>query len=139
MGVPFARIGAVSLNRQARERTADALLALAQQRIATEEVTLVEADEALEARLEGRVVGRDVDAPQTVGLLEPQRVERAVAEVHEPQRLAGFEQEVVQDALVLERMVELEAELAHVRHAQREHGGGADSQTPRAKERERCL
>src|SRR2546429_102487 len=56
----------------------------------------------------GGVGGGHARAPEPVALLEPQRLERAVAEVDEPERLGRLDDEVVEGPLVLERMVELE-------------------------------
>ena len=50
-----------------------------EQRLAADEVALVELDREPEPGLERRVVGRDVGAPHAVALLEPQRVDRLVA------------------------------------------------------------
>ena len=87
------------------------VLVLTEQGVASDEIGLVEANEPLHPRLQRRVVGRHVSTPQPVRLLEPHRVERAVAEVDD---LAGLEQEVVEVALQLERMVELVAELTDI-------------------------
>ena len=113
-GLVAVRVGAVLLDDEAGEPLSDALLALAYERVAPDEVALVEAHEPLEAGLERRVVGRHVDTPEPVGLLEPQRLQRPVAEVDEAERLSRLEQEVVERPLALERMVQLEAELADV-------------------------
>ena len=74
----------------------DAFGTLAQQRVTADEVALVEGDEPLEPRLERRPVGGHVHTPQAIGLLEPQRLERAVAEVDEPERLACLPQPLVE-------------------------------------------
>ena len=50
-----------------------------EERVAPEEVALVELDGEAEAGLERRLVRRDVGAPDAVALLEPQRVDRLVA------------------------------------------------------------
>ena len=105
----------VGVDREAGERAVDSRLALAEERVATDEVALVEADEPLQAGLERRVVGGHVHAPETVCLLEPHRVECAVAEVGDAEGRTRFEHEVVQHPLILEGVVELEAELADVR------------------------
>ena len=64
-------------------------------------------------------LARDVGAPDPVALLEPQRVDGAVAAGHQPERPAGVEQRVPQPHAVLDRRIQLPAELADVRDAQR--------------------
>ena len=113
-----------------------ALLALAQQGVAADEVALVEGDEALEPGLQRRPVGRQVRAPQPVALLEAHRLERPVAEVDETEVLAGLVQQVVQRPLRLDRMVQLPAELTHVRDPHREHARASDLDVAGAEEGE---
>src|SRR5439155_21634241 len=66
--------------RVAEHETAELALRLAcgDQRLAADEVVLVELHGEAEARLERRLVGSDVGAPHAVALLEPQRVDRLV-------------------------------------------------------------
>ena len=76
------------VEHQAAQPPLDAALARGQQRLAADEVALVELDAEADAALLRRLVGRDVGAPDPVALLQPQRVDRAVAAGHEPVRLA---------------------------------------------------
>ena len=55
-----------------------------EQRLAADEVALVELHREAEPRLVRRVLGRDVRAPHAVALLEPQRVDRLVPAGDEP-------------------------------------------------------
>ena len=64
------------------------------ERSAADEVALVELHREAEPRLEGRVLGRDVRAPDAVALLEPQRVDRLVAAGDEPVLAAGLPERV---------------------------------------------
>ena len=59
-------------------------------------VALAEVDEPLEPGLERAVERADVGAPQAVALLEAERIEGPVADVNQPERLAGSEEQVVQ-------------------------------------------
>src|SRR5712691_6741728 len=136
-GLVAVRVGSVGLDGQAGEPLPDALRLLAQERLAPDEVALVEAHEALEARLERGVVGRHVRAPEAVRLFEPQRLERPVAEVHEAERLARLEEEVVERALVGERLVQLGAVLADIGPPQREQRYRADAEVSRTEEGKR--
>ena len=56
---------AVGLHDQAGERALDASLTLPQQRLAADEVALVEGDEALEPRLAAASSPADMSAPQS--------------------------------------------------------------------------
>ncbi len=89
------RVGIAGIYHEAGERALEPALSLTQQRVAADEVALVEIDEAIHSGLERRVVRRHVVAPETVGLLEPHGVERSVAEVDNPVLPAGFHQEIV--------------------------------------------
>jgi len=97
------------------------VVARAKQRLAAEELALVELDREAEARLERVLVGRDVGAPDAVALLQPQRVDRAVAAGDEAVLGAGAPHGPPQRGPELGRAVELPAELADVRHPQRAH------------------
>src|SRR5438105_9329472 len=110
-----------------------------EERVAAHELALVEGDEALEPGFERRVVGGHVRTPEPVCLLETQRVERPVAEIDEPEIRAGLPEPVVEDALQLERVVELEAELPDVRETQAEDAHAADLDVARPEEGERLV
>ena len=64
-------------------------LAAIEERVAADEVALVELDGEAEPRLERRVLGRDVRAPHPISLLEAQRVDRLVAARDESVLAAG--------------------------------------------------
>ena len=97
------------------------------ERRAAEEL-LVELHAEAEPGLVGRLVGRHVRAPHAIALLQPQRVDRAVAAGAQPVRAPGLPQRAPERRAVLHRAVELPAELAHVGHAQRAHRHVADRQ-----------
>ena len=107
-----------------------------EQRLAADEVALVELDGEAEPGLERRVVGRDVGAPDAVALLEPQRVDRLVAAGDEAVLAARLPDRVPEREPELRRAVELPAELADVGDAQREARHRADRELARAHVRE---
>src|ERR1051325_1264926 len=88
-----------------------------EQRLATQEVALVEADREAEPGLERRLIRRDVGRPGAVALLEPEGIDGAVAARREPVLSAGLPERVPERDAVLGRCVELPAQLADVRHA----------------------
>src|SRR3546814_12933551 len=81
------------------------------------------------ARLDRRVVEADVAAPGAVALLQAQRLDGAVAGVHQAVLAARRHHGPVDVDGVLGRPVELPAELADVGDAQRQHraAGAADA------------
>src|ERR1019366_4104970 len=85
-----------------------------------------------EAGLIGGLVGGDVCRPYAVALLQPQRVDRAVAARREPVLAPGLPQGPPQPRPVLRRAVELPTELAHEGHAQGAHGHVPYGQLPHA-------
>ena len=110
----------------------------ADQRLAPEERNvLAELDRPAEAGLERRVIGADVGAPGAVALLEPQRLDGAIAGVGDAERLAGVHQRIVDGERVLDGDVQLPAELADVGHAQRPHRRAGDVELAPGGERER--
>ena len=111
-------------------------LLLREQRLAADEVALVELDREPEPRLERRVVGRDVGAPDAVALLEPQRVDRPVAARDEAEIASRLPDRIPEREPELGRAVELPAELADVGDAQREARHGADGELARPHVRE---
>ena len=96
-------------------------------------------DGEAEPRLERRVLGRDVRPPHPVALLEPQRVDRLVAARDEPVLAPGLPDRVPERQPELRGTVELPAELADVRHAQREARHAPDGELARAHVRERLV
>src|SRR5262245_18523192 len=94
--------------------------------VASDELALVELDGEPKAGFVRGVVGRDVRAPDAIALLEPHRVDGLVAAGDETVVAPGFPKDVPQRETELARAVQLPAELAHVRHAEREAGDGAD-------------
>ena len=102
-----------------------------EQRLAADELALVELDREPEPGLVGRVLGRDVGAPDAVALLEAAGVDRPVAAGDEAVPAAGVPDRVPQPQPELHRAVELPAELAHVGDAEREARAPARSR-PRA-------
>ncbi len=75
-------------------------------------------------------------APHAVALLQAQRVDRAVAAGDEPVLAPGVPQRAPQPGAVLGRAVQLPAELADERHAQRAHRHVADRHLAHAHVRE---
>ena len=91
------------------------------------------------ARLHGIVLGRDVGAPRSVGLLDPQRVDRAIPRRHEPVRRARLHQRVPQVHGELAARVQLPPVLADVGHPQRPARRIAHRHPPRLHEPERQI
>ena len=92
---------------------------LLRERLPADELALVHAHEAIEAGLERRVVARQVAAPHAVGLLHAQRLHRAHADHADAELRAGGEERVEQVVRVLDREMQLPAELADEIDAQR--------------------
>ena len=111
----------------------------AQRLLADERRVLVEPHGEADARRLRRRLGREVAAPGAIALLEPHRLDRAVAAAAQAVRRAGRREQVVEPEAVLRRRVELPAELAHVGHARGEQRHVADGDLPRAHVRERLV
>src|SRR6476620_10160158 len=92
----------------------------------TADVVLVALDAEAEPGLEWVDVRRDVGRPHAVALLEPQRVDRAVAAGGHAVRLARRPQRAPEARAAPRRAVQLPAELAHEGDAQRAHRHVAD-------------
>jgi hypothetical protein len=90
------------------------------ERVTTDEVTLVRRDEAIETGHRGRVLVRKLERPHAIAFLEPQAVLRAHADRPEPARRPRFEQSLPERSLVRGRDVDFVAELSGQRHA-RDH------------------
>ena len=97
---------------------------LPRERRLADELALVHAHEAVESRLERRVVGREVGAPHPVRLLDAQRLHRAHADHADAELAAGGEERVEEAVRVLDREVQLPAQLADEVDAQRVDVGG---------------
>ena len=72
----------------------------------------------------------DVLPPQPVALLQAQRVERPAARRDHAERLPGLPERVPELQPVLRRRVELPAELADIRHPERQRRDVADRDLP---------
>ena len=83
-------------------------------RLADETARLIEAHEAIEGRHVGRVLGRQIRLPRPVALLETQAVHCIQAEIMDSEVLAGFPDQLVDAQQVLERDMQLPAELADI-------------------------
>ena len=107
------------------------------QRVAPDEIDLlVERDREPEPRLVRRLVRRDVARPDAVALLDPQRVDRAIAAGDHAVRRARLPERPPQRDPELGVGVELPAELPDVGDAQRVDRHGADRDGARGEERE---
>ena len=84
---------------------------------------LVQAHEAVEARLVGRVVGSQVAAPHAVGFFEAQRFHGAHARHADLELGAGLEDRIEQMMRVLDGKMQFPAERADEVHAQQVHIG----------------
>ena len=91
---------------------------------------LVELHREPEPRLERRVLGGDVRAPDAVALLEAERVDRLVAARDEPVLAARLPELVPEPGAELGRAVELPAELADVGDADGEARDRPDRELP---------
>jgi hypothetical protein len=126
-GLVAERDGLRVLECQAAELGARPFLRRLHQSVSADEpALLLELDAEADAALVRSLVGGDVGAPDPIALLEPQRVDRAVAARHHSVRFAGFPQGAPQAEPVLGRAVELPAELADVGHPQRPDGDVPD-------------
>ena len=112
------------------------LAAQVEKRVAAEERTLVEIDEALETGFERGIFDRQFAPDELVGLFEPQRIHRADAEGLDPERRARLHQGVEDIVLHLDRMMQLVAEFADEIDAKREKVRRPHREPPRAQPRE---
>src|SRR5208337_3832665 len=112
-GLETGDVGAGVIDRQQHQPLARAAaLALGERRLATDEVALVERDEAVEA-CHGRRIGLGkFERPDPVAFLEPQAVLRAHADGLHAERRAVLEQRLVQGALFARRHGDFIAEFA---------------------------
>src|SRR5208283_5367111 len=83
-----------------------------EQRLAPEELALVESDEALESGFERRIFDRQLSPDQPVRLLEPQRIHGPDSERLNPHGPAGIHKRVENVVLHLDRVVQLITEFA---------------------------
>ena len=97
------------------------------QRVAAEELALVGMDEAVEAGFIGRIFDRQLARDEPVALLDRQRRHRLDAEGPDAEFPARLHQQVEDGVLLLDRMMQLPAELADEIDAQRMRAGGADA------------
>ena len=107
-----------------------------QQRVAAHEVALVDLHEPMQPGLVRVHVVSELAAGE-IALLHAQRVQRMVARVGHPQRLARSPQRVVDGAEILDRHMELPAEFAGEPHPQRphvRHAGHRDDLRPQPSE-----
>src|SRR5262249_58635642 len=105
---------------------------LPDERLAADEVALVEPDAEAEPGLERRVLRRDLRAPVAVALLEPERIDRPVAAGAQARRVARAPERVPERQTGRRLRVELPAQLADVRHPQGEDAGVAHRDAARA-------
>ena len=87
---------------------------------------LVELHRPAQARLERRVVGRELAAPGAIALLQPHAFDRVVAGIAQAELGAGLVQGLEHGDGELDRHVELPAQLAHVGAARGQHRAVAD-------------
>ena len=92
-------------------------LAVLQRGCAADEVMLVVGNEAIEAGLVRGIVGAKLAHECAVALLKPQRHQRTIAEVLEPEVAACLDELVVERHLVIGRDPYLVAEVARVARA----------------------
>jgi len=118
-GLAGVEVGLVGHRRRQHDRAQLALNSLGvdpEQRLAPDELALLQAHAEPEPRFV-RVLGRrEIGAPVPVALLEPQRVDGLVADGLDPERPAGGQQRVPHADRMLVVDVQLPAELADVRH-----------------------
>src|ERR1700680_3468846 len=103
-----------ALDREAHQGASNALLALLEERRASQEVALAELHHPGEPRLERRRALVDLVAIERHGRLEPQRVAGAEARRHQAVRRAGGEQAPPDLRRPFRLEVELEAVLARI-------------------------
>ena len=109
------------------------------QRVASDERAFAEPHEHAQTGLERRVLHRQVGAVVAVALLHAQRVERAIADGHEPERSSGRQQSIPHRGRPLERRRQLPAELARVADPGTLDGRRADVERPGPPHRDRVI
>ena len=109
------------MNLERDEAVRNALRELLLERLLADERPLVHAHEAVESRLEGRVVGREVAAPHAVGLLHAQRLHGAHAGHADVELGARLEYRIEQMMRVLDGEVQLPTQRADEIDAQQIH------------------
>src|SRR5262249_5798419 len=115
------------IQQQATQLAAYSALPLSDKRIAADEIGLVQLHAETKAGLVWRIFGLQLGAPVTITLLEAQRIDTVVAACRYPKWLAGRPECVPHMHPVLGRDMQLPAQLAHIGHAQGQHGRPADS------------
>ncbi len=127
------------VEHQAGEPGGGLRLACLHQRVPADEFTLVQLHSESQAGLIGIHLGPDVGAPDSIPLFEPERIHGLVAAGAEPMIATRFPDRVPQPEPELGRAVQLPAELAYVRDAQRQARHGTDRQLSCGHVRERLV
>ncbi len=122
-GLVADRIGVLdSAHLEGDERPWNAALLLPDERIAADELALVEVHEMAEPGLEDGVLASEILAPHTIGFLDAQRIHGPHPALADAQLGAGLHEPLEDVALVLDGVMQLPAELADEVHTHGTHG-----------------